>query len=615
MPNGFAGKFLLINLSEEKIRKEPLDLGIARKLIGGKGLFGKILFDRLKPKIDPLKSENILIIGTGPLTGTLAPSNRSVVITKSPLTNTFLDSYFGGVFGQELKFAGYDGIVVEGKAEKLSYIWVDDDYVELRDARHLQNLETGITSVRIKNELGDNTIKVGCIGPAGERLVRFACIDFDIHRQAGRGGAGAVMGSKNLKAIAVRGTKNIEVANPEALKETAKKANKALKENPLTELGTAGTVSWSNEQGFFPARNFQDQAFKHALKLSGEMQRVRLWIKRRACFACPVRCTSISMLRKGIFSGIIVDGIEYETCGLLGGNCEIGDPEDVAYANYLCDELGLDTISTGNIIGFVMELFQKKLLSKEVVGLEVKFGDSNTQIELIKMIATREGFGDILADGVMRAAQQVGRDTEEFAIHIKGLETPAWPPRGSPGMGLALATADRGGCHQRAWPIGYELGSPTPYGETLARLALEGKSKIVKWEQDFLSTLYSLVECEFSRSALNINHFCELLNAVTGWDINAGEFMQIGERIWNLTRIFNVREGFTRAQDTLPERFMKEPLPSGLAKGHIITTQDLNKLLDEYYHLRGWNEYGIPTLEKLKTLELDDIAKRMEQWS
>jgi aldehyde:ferredoxin oxidoreductase len=612
MLKGYAGKILRVNLSEQKTTRETLNTEMARKFIGGKGLFGKYLFDEVKAKTDPLSPENVLMIATGPLTGTLAPSNRAVVITKSPLTNTFLDSYFGGVFGQELKFAGYDGLIIEGKAEKKVYLWVDDDNAEILDAKHLNGMETGRTSMRIKDDLGDSTIKVGCIGPAGEKLVRFACIDFDIHRQAGRGGAGAVMGSKNLKAVAIRGTGNIEVADLVALKEAAKEAHLALKENPYTALGTAGSVGFANDQGYFPYKNFQDQTYRDADRLAGEAQSKRIWTRRRSCYSCPIRCTFVSVLKRGIHSGMVVDAIEYENAGMLGANCDISDTEDVAFSNYLCDELGLDAISAGNAVGFVMECFQKKLLTKNDVGFEVKFGDSKAQIELIKRIAERVGFGDILAEGVMRAARRIGHNTEDFAIHIRGLEMPAWAPRGSPGMGLALATADRGGCHQRSWPIAFELGAPTPYGDRLDRLALKGKPEIVKWEQDFLSTLYSLVECEFSRSKLNMEHYCKLLSATTGWEIAPAEFMRVGERIWNLTRLFNVREGFRRSDDSLPARFMNEPLPSGPAKGHRISLQDLNKMLNAYYSLRGWNELGIPSTDRLLQLGLNEMSKQIE---
>jgi aldehyde:ferredoxin oxidoreductase len=608
MRNGYAGKILRVGLDNEEISKDALDVTRARKFVGGKGLFGKLLFDELNPNIDPLSPENILVIGTGPLTGTLAPSNRAVVITKSPLTETFLDSYFGGDFGQELKFSGYDGLIIKGKAERLVYLWINDDHVELMDARHLEGLETGQVSTRIKNDLGDETVKVGCIGPAGERRVRFACIDFDIHRQAGRGGAGAVMGSKNLKAVAVRGTGDIEVANLADLEIAAKEAHSALKENPYTVLGTAASVSFSNDQGFFPSRNFQDQTFNAAEKLAGEEQRKRIWIKRRACYSCPIRCTFVSMLKRGAYSGIIVDAIEYENAGMLGANCDISDSEDVAFSNALCDELGLDAVSAGNVVGFVMECFQRKVLTKNDIGFDVKFGSSEAQVQLIRKIAAREGYGDILAEGVMRAAQRIGKNAEDLAIHVKGLETPAWPPRGSPGMGLALATADRGGCHQRAWPIAYELGSPTPYGGKLERLSVTGKPRIVIWEQDFLSALYSLVECEFSRSKLDIAHYCKLLSATTGWNVDPDEYMEIGERTWNVTRLFNIREGYTRAQDTLPNRFLSEPLHSGPAKGHSIGSQDLDSMLDEYYSLRGWNNQGVPTKEKLVQLGLEEMS-------
>ena len=609
---GYTGKVLRVDLSHEVVRREPLNVELARKFLGGKGLFCKMLFDELKPRIDPLSPENMFIVATGPLTGTLAPSNRAVVITKSPLTGTFLDSYFGGAFGQELKFAGYDGLIVDGKADELVYLWIDDDQVEFRSGKHLQGMETSRTNTRIKDELGDNRVKVGCVGPAGEKLTRFACIDFDVHRQAGRGGAGAVMGSKNLKAIAVRGTQSIEIADLAALKKTVRVTYRTLKDNPYTNLGTAGSVGWSNDQGFFPSRNFQDQTFREADKLGGESQRERLWIRRRACFACPIGCTHLSLLKKGSFSGTVVDAIEYENAGMLGGSCGISDPQAVAYSNYLCDEFGLDAISTGNVVGFVMECFEKKLLTERDVGFRVEFGDASAQIELIRRISAREGFGDVLADGVMRAAKRIGKGSEDFAIHIRGLETPAWPPRGSPGEGLALATSDRGGCHQRGWPINYELGEPTPYGEKLGRLTLEGKPKIVKWEQDSLSALYSLIECEFTRSRLTADQYCELLSATTGWNVNPDEYMKVGERIWNLVRLFNIREGFSRKQDTLHKRFMTEPLPSGPAKGHLISSEELNKMLDEYYALRGWDKQGIPTRRKLAELGLNELKIRAD---
>jgi aldehyde:ferredoxin oxidoreductase len=590
-----------------------LDLSVARRLVGGKGQAAAILYKELPPKADPLGPENIFIFSTGPLTGTLAPAQKGIVVSKSPLTRTFCDSYVGGYFSQELKYAGYDALVLTGKAEKLSYIWIDNEHVEIKNASHLQGLTITQTALAVKKELGDNEVKTACIGPAGERLVRFACVGCD-YRQAGRGGLGAVMGSKNLKAVAVRGTKPVEVANPKEFVKAARKLHKALVESEAvratwTEYGTAGSVDFANSEGFFPTRNFQDGSIRGAEKLSGRIQSKAVRFRKVACFSCPIRCGHLLMIKKGPYAGTVVDGVEYETTGLLGANCGITDLDAVAYANYLCDELGLDTISTGGVIGFFMELFEKGILtSEDFQGVNPKFGNSKAVLELVERIARREGIGDLMAEGVKQASEKIGGRALDLAVSIKGLETPAWPPRGAPGMALALATADRGGCHERGWPIAYEVeGIPGPSG-TVERLSLKGKAEIVKWEQDWLTAVCTLPCCDFSRTGLQPEHYAELLSLATGWKGGADEFMKLGERVWNLIRMFNIREGFTRKDDCLPKRFTGEPLPSGPAKGHKVTSDDMTKLLDEYYELRGWNREGEPTREKLIELELTDLV-------
>jgi len=609
----YCGKILEVDLSRGNTAERPLDPAVTRKLVGGKGLAAWLLYKMVKPGTDPFSEQNVLIFATGPLTGTIAPSQRGLVCAKSPLTGTFSDSYFGGHFIQELKYAGYDALVIRGRAERLSYLWINDGHVELRDASGLRGQDTTQTSLSIKRELGDAKVKVACIGPAGERRVRFALIDCDVKRQAGRGGLGAVMGSKNLKAVAVRGTGSVGVAKPQEFFETARKFHRTLLESEAvrtvwSRYGTAGSVEFSNMQGFFPTRNFQDGHIEEGERLSGVSQSKLLWLRRVACYACPIICSAISFIRRGPHSGTVLDGIEYETTGLLGANCGLTDPEVVAYANYLCDELGLDTISAGGVIGFAMELFERGIWrDPELEALRLRFGNGEAVLKLIRKISYREGVGDLLAEGVKGVAERVGGKAGDFAIHVKGLETPAWPPRGAPGMGLALATADRGGCHERGWPIGYEVeGIPGPSGP-VERLSLEGKAEIVKWEQDWFAAVDTLVGCDFSRTGLMPEDSAKLLSAATGWEINAEEFLKIGERVWNLTRMFNVREGFTRKDDDLPRRFKEEPLPSGPAKGHMISSADLNRLLDDYYRLRKWDSNGIPTREKLAELGLGEF--------
>ena len=618
MVDSYAGKILRINLSKERgISKEALNMDFAKKFLGGKGFGAKLLYDILRPNADPFGPDNSVIYCTGPITATMAPCNRYCIVTKSPLTGAFSDSYAGGYFGQELKYAGYDVVIISGKAKKPVYIWIDDEDIDIKPADHLWGMDTYEVYKVLKKEAGDETAKISCIGPAGERKVRFALIDCEYHRQAGRCGTGAVMGSKNIKAIVARGTKDISVAHPKAFEEAIQTAYDEVaecEESASRWIKTGGTpafIPFANEQALYPIRNFQDGYSEKAENLNDVEQRKSFWLREYGCFACPVHCTKIGMIRKGPFAGTVCDVIEYETTGLLGANCEIYNVEALAYANCLCDRLGLDTISTGNVVGFAMECYERGILTrKDTGGIELTFGNWEAQIELIKKIAHREGIGDTLAEGIMRAAKVIGKGAEDLAVHVKGMEAPAWGPRGAPGEGLALATADRGADHQKAWPIAFEVqGSIWPGGHPVDRLTTEGKAEAVKWEQEHLAALYCLVICEiFSHTGIKNNTYAKLASAATGWDIDYVKLLEYGERTWNVIKLYNWREGFRRKDDDLPPRF-KEPLPSGPAKGHKFTDEDLNKMLDEYYTLRGWDKEGKPSRNKLLELELEDLAE------
>jgi aldehyde:ferredoxin oxidoreductase len=614
MSYGYAGKVLEVNLTNQEIQKASTEKYFAVELfIGGKGLGAIVLWRELKPHIDPFSPENILVFSTGPLTGTPCPSTRMCIITKSPLTNTFCDSHIGGHLGAEIKFAGYDAILVRGRSEHPVYLWINNESIEICDAKHLWGLDTFQTEEKIRKERKDPTIRVACIGPAGEHLVRFALVNTERYRHAGRGGIGAVMGSKNLKALAVKGSGQIRIHNLEAFTQVAMEAREAVLGNQTIRArrrwGTTRSVLYSSDQDLFPTRNFSEATFEEAENLSAEVFERRFWIKHKACHGCPVNCGKLGVIRNGVYAGTVVEGAEYETAALLGANCGIGNHEAVAYANMLCDKLGLDTISTGNTIAFAMECYGKGILTqKETGGLQLNFGNEQALTEIIKKIATREGIGDLLADGVKRLSQTLGEKTRHFAMHVKGLELPGWGIRAAPGMGLAYATADRGGCHMRAWTINHEVSGIAPDGNPIDRYSIEKRAEIVKFQQDYWAACDCLVACQFVKEAVGKERYVHMLNAATGMKMTIDEFVGVGERIWNLVRMFNMREGFSRKDDTLPKRILTEPLPSGIAKGQGLTEAQLNQMLDEYYTLRGWDiQTGTPSKEKLRELKLDFV--------
>lgn len=610
MLGGYTGKILWVNLTNGKAVEKELTTSFAKKFLGGKGFGAKVLLDTLKPGINPLDPENVLIFVTGPLTGTMMPtSSKFGVIFKSPLTNTFSDSYCGGHLALELKYAGYDAIVVYGKAKKPVYIWIDDARIELKDANHLWGKDTLETERMIKEELRDSKIEIACIGPAGEKLVRFACICHRVFRHAGRGGAGAVMGSKNLKAIAVRGTREVRVANTEEFIKCVDSIYEVMKKDPQVRLewegylryGTPGLVDIINMAGIFPTENFQHGVFKDANKIDAEFMVKNLVIKNSACFGCPIQCAKLSFIKTGRYAGTFLIGPEYETICLLGSCCGINNLNIIVKANELCDRLGLDTISCGNVIAFGMECYEKGIITEKLAGgLNLRFGNEEALLEIIKKIAKREGLGDLLADGVERASRKLGGGSKRFAMHVKGLEIPAYDPRGALGMGLAYATSDRGACHLRAIYVLFD-----EIGGTIDRYSTKGKAERVKENQDSFAVLDSLILCKFINAVgIGMDWYAKILSATTGKKVDDKDLYLVGERIYNLTRIFNVREGFTKQNDTLPQRLLQETLPSGPAKGHLIKERDLDEMLDDYYRLRGWDREGKPTKQKLEELGL-----------
>ena len=603
MLGGYIGKILRVDLTERRISTEKLDAEIAKKFIGGKGLGAKILYDSLKLGTDPLSPENILIFASGPLTATLAPTSaRWAVVTKSPLTNIFLDCQVGGYFGAAMKLAGFDCIIMEGKADSPVYLWVHDGNAEILNAGDLWGKGCFETENTLKKRLGESA-HVASIGPAGENLVRYACISVDKYRQAGRGGAGAVMGSKNLKAVAVRSASyKIEYADPEGFREAAKKALKVIRENSFIPLrrkyGTPIWVAPVNKAALLPTRNFRTGVFEKAKNISGETMRDKIVVKDGTCYNCIIQCWKYTHVESGKYKVDELAGPEYESIALLGSDCGVGSIEAVAHASMLCDDLGLDTISTGNSIAFAMECYERGLLTADDTdGLELKFGNADAEIEMVKKIAYRKGLGNLLAEGVRRASKKIGDGSERFAMHVKGLEIPGYDPRGAFGMALAYATSDRGACHQRAWTVRAEIE-----GKLEPRFSTKGRARFVKETQDERAMCFSLVLCDFA--PLEVKHFVELLNKATGFNFTVEDYLKTGERIWNLTRLFNVREGITRKDDTLPPRFMEEPLPEGVTKGQVVTKEMLDEMLDEYYALRGWDKNGVPTEEKLKELGL-----------
>jgi aldehyde:ferredoxin oxidoreductase len=613
MLTGYAGKVGWVDLTEGTTRIDDLDEGMARKYIGGKAMGAYMLLRHLAPKTPPYDPANILIFITGPLSGTNFPAaSRSAVITRSPMTGTFLDSYCGGFFGPHLKRAGIDALVITGKAQKPVYILVDEGKITLEKADQVWGLSTFDTEAHLVNEhrkeKGER-ISVASIGPAGEKKVRFANIVND-RRCYGRGGAGAVMGSKNLKAIVLRGNQRPEMTDEAAFKEVAGRSRKKTAAHPLTgkeghfpRVGTMMTLDLTNETGTLPTRNWQENTSEHAEVINADAF-VKHIIRPKTCYACPIGCSRESTATK---SGVeyTTEGPEYETMYAFGPNCEIKEPEVVIAADKLCTDYGLDTISCGVVVGFAMECFEAGLLSsEETAGSDLSFGNGEALIDLIHLIGKREGLGQILAEGVKRASEKIN-GSSEFAMHVKGLELPGYDPRGMKGQALTYAVSDRGGCHLRSNTLRTEIiGKPRAYD----RYVYEEKAEMIRELQLNYATYNCLIACVFGTFALGGEDYAEALSTIMDWSVTAQEIRLIGERALNLTRLFNIREGFTRRDDTLPQRLFNQPATRGPSKGQVVDKAAFEKMLDEYYQCMGWDNNGVPTEEKLKELGIDKIS-------
>lgn len=618
---GYTGKILRVNLTEQTFSEEAVTEKLAKQFIGGAGFGLKYLFDEVPAGTEPLDVANKLIFAVGPLTGTAAPcASRMAVVAKSPLTGAAGMSLSGGYFPAELKFAGYDALIIEGKSEKPVYLWIHDGKVTFRTAEKVWGTKTSDCQQLIKDELGDQNIRVACIGPAGERLSKLASI-INERRSAGRKGMGAVMGAKNLKAIAVRGSNKVPVACEDSFREARQRMLKAMKESPVlysghSNTGTPAVVEVTGGLGIFPYRNWSATGEWDPIDKLGVEANAAKKIGSEYCFKCPVGCSQLKLARDGRYAGTL-SVPEFESMYCFGGQTGVDNLDSIITADWLCDEYGIDTISTGVAIGFAMELYEKGILSREETdGLELKFGNHEAMVDLVTKMAFRQGFGDVLADGVKAAAEKIGRGAEKYAMHVKGLELPGYDVRGAKAHGLNMATSYTGGDHNRGYAFQEIFSIPVP--EQIDRLAVEGKGKLTKWNQDIrTATCDCPPMCAFlldmAVPAIAAQNSADLINAVAGLDFTAEDIAAVGERVNNLARVFNIREGFTRKDDTLPERILTEPLKAGNSKGQYISREELNLMLDEYYQERGWTPAGIPTRDKLLELGLPEAVEVLEK--
>ncbi len=615
MVGGFAGRILKVNLSNRRISVEDLDLSLARNLIGCLGVASKIMLEELDPSVEPLSPENKLILATGPLTGSSAPAaNKSIIISRSPLTNIWGESIFSANCGIELKRAGYDMLIVEGRSDKPVYLWIHDGGVEIRDAGGIWGMETFPACDAVKNDLNEKNAAVVSIGPAGEKLVRLSCIISDNGRAAGRCGLGAVMGSKRLKAIAARGAKKIEVADPELLDDCRGEILEVVRENlkAFSEYGTSRGVVAFEEMGNLPIKNWTRGRFSGAANISGVRMAETILIGKKACFACPVACGRYVRVSEGPYAPLEGYGPEYETIAALGSLCMNDNLESIAKANDLCNRFGLDTISVGATIAFAMECYEKGIITKDDTGgIELTWGNHEAIIKMIELIGRREGFGAVLGEGSKRAAEKIGRGAENYAMHVKGLEIPMHNPYRFKEMGLQYATSERGACHLRGLSMLPARGILIPdigLDKKLNGFTIEGKSHVVKIMQDACRMIDALGICKFIVlfGKASLITLTKLYTAVTGWEATLEDLMRAGERIWMLQRVFNVRMGAKRDDDSLPKRFLEEPMVDGAAKNQVV---ELEPMLKEYYAERGLDGNGKPMEKKLRELNLDFAVK------
>lgn len=618
LKGGYMGKILRVNLTEKIFVEENTPEEMARDFVGGAGFGVKILFDEVPPTADPLGPENKLVFAPGPFTGTTIPcTSRMAVTAKSPLTGAVGMALSGGYFPAELKFAGYDALIIEGRSEQPVYLWIHDGKVDFQSAEKLWGTKTFDCQQLIKDRLKDQAVRIACVGPAAENLSRMACI-INERRAVGRKGLGAVMGSKNVKAIAVKGDREVPVSDLQAFKDARAVMTKAMKESEIiypafSHTGTTSGVSYMCGLGIFPTKNWSATGEWIPEETLGEEVSTSRIIGKERCYGCPIGCSQIRLGREGKYAGALTEGPEFESMYSLGGATGVGNFDAVIAADRLCDELGLDTMSAGVVIGFAMELFERGILTKkDTDGLEVKFGNDDAMLELLSKIAYRRGLGDTLADGVKAAAAKIGKGSEKYAMHVKGLELPGYDVRGAKAQGLNYATAFTGADHCRGYAFQEIFGAPVPFA--VDRFDTERKADLTKWNQDAgvgtsdcPTMCVFLLDGQIPDTVLQNN--ADLMTSLTGLEFTTEALMTVGERVNNLARAFNALAGFTRNDDTLPDRVLTEPLKGGSAEGQYISREDLKKMLDEYYELRNWTPQGVPTEAKLRSLGLDEAAK------
>lgn len=624
------GKTLRVNLSNQTISKETLSEADARKYLGGRGLAAKILFHELRSRVDALGPENKLVFATGPLAATGFPLNsRWLVAAKSPLTGAWGESTCGGTFAVQLKKAGYDAIIIEGVSNDPVYVNIFNDQVEVKKAAHLWGQMSLETELQIARELGiterkEDNPAVADIGPAGENLVKFAAIMHTAHRAAARTGLGAVMGSKKLKAIAVRGTQKVPIAQPQKHMKIIREVASETVTNPsmqfFTKHGQVGDIDRLQSLGMLPTKNFQQCTFDQYEAISGVTMTKTILKGRNTCSQCAVNCKRVVEVLEGPYAPVDpkYGGPEYENDAALGSLLLISDLTAVSKENQLCNAFGLDTISTGAVIGWTMECYDRGIITEaDIDGIRASWGNVDAALNLVEKIATRNGVGDILAEGVKRAAEHFGRGSERYALEVKGMEIPMHEPRAKKGLGLSYATSLRGGCHVQSFSDTM-LEHPNAAPEIGISIPIDrhdtsrGKVEMIKRSQDWAAVTNSFLLC-ISPGWTGFNYtrpvfLTEALNAVTGWDATVEELLLAGERMNNLCRCFNAREGLTRKDDYLPPRISEDALPDGPSKGQRLTKDQLANMLEDYYDLRGWDaRTGNPTEAKLRELGLDDI--------
>ena len=591
---GYSKKILEIDLSSKTTRIRKLSDRFILKYIGGRGFGAKLVWDNLRPDLDPLSPDNVVVIAPGPLTGVFLPaSGKTSFVSISPATGIYADSNVGGMFGVELRQAGYDAMLIRGRADKLSYIWIDNGQVEIVANDDLKGKGYLEAEGIIRHEIGDEMVKVAGIGPAGENLVRFACINADWGRNAGRTGMGTIFGSKNLKAIAVRGASDLPVHDVGLLRELSNKAFDSLKKNPYFEFwqrqGLMSVVDYLNEAGVLPTYNFRDGRFDRADSINGYEMEEKYKIGDTACFGCPMACGNINLVKEGEYAGTVVEGPEYETACMFGSNLGVDNFAFILKANAVCDDLGIDTISAGNLIGVLIEGCESGILKPgDVDGMTLRWGDEESILALVNKIGRREGVGGVLADGAKRVLEKWPA-LKPITSQVKGLEQSAYDGRATISMALAYATSDIGAHHARAWTVGKELEMGADWG-------IEEKAALVIYHQQTRPVFDMLGVCRLPWIELGFSelHYPEFYRAVTGVSMTIEEMFERSDALYNLTRLINVDRGVTHKDDYPPDRCFDLPIKTGPQAGKVVDRDEYERILDLYYKKRGWDENGVP---------------------